>query len=91
MLHSLESLFVLIMDVKVQTEEEDDGDEERDESKEDELLEEAGLLQLNSKLVLLLRQLVVLSLQKGVANIIHVPFFLSSLFVLMKLIINKFI
>ena len=75
MLHSLESLFVLIMDVKVQTEEEDDGDEERDESKEDELLEEAGLLQLNSKLVLLLRQLVVLSLQKGVANIIHVPFF----------------
>ncbi len=77
------------MNVKVEAEEEDDGDEEGDEGQEDELLQEAGLFELDSEFVLLLGQLVVLSLQKGVANVIHVDSSLLILIITQKLIINR--
>ena len=51
-----------IVNIEVEADEEDHGDEERDEGEEDELLEEARLFELDSELVLLLAQLVTFSL-----------------------------
>ena len=64
-------LGVHVVNVEVQAEEQNDSNEGRDECEEDELLEEAGLLNLDSKLVLLLGQLVARALQEDLANIIH--------------------
>ena len=61
----------LVVDVKVQADEENDSDEERDKGQENELLEQSGFLKLDSELVLFLGQLVTFSLEKSVANILH--------------------
>ena len=61
-----------VVDVEVETDEEDDGDEEGNEGEEDELLEEARLLEVNSELVLLLRQFVSVALEQGVSNVFHI-------------------
>ena len=82
------SVFRLIVNIEVQADEEYTGDEERDEGEEDELLEEARLFELNRELVLLLAQLVTLSLQESIANIIH-GFFIFFLINLLTIISNS--
>ena len=56
------SVLRLIVYVKVQADEEYTGNQEGNECKEDQLLEEARLFELDSELVLLLAQLVTFSL-----------------------------
>ena len=65
------SVLRLIVNVKVQADKQYTGYEEGNKCEEDQLLQEARLFELNREFVLLLAQLVTLSLQKGIANIIH--------------------
>ena len=61
-----------VVDVEVQADEQDQGDEEGDESQEDELLEQALLLEVDSEFVLFLGQLVTFTFQKGITNVFHI-------------------
>ena len=61
-----------VVDVEVQADEQNQGDEEGDEGQEDELLEQALLLEVDSEFVLFLGQLVAFTFQKGITNVFHI-------------------
>ena len=52
-----------IVNIEVETDEEDHGDQEADEGQEDELLKQARFLEVHCELVLLFRQLVAITFQ----------------------------
>ena len=52
-----------IVNIEVETDEEDHGNQEADEGQEDELLKQARFLEVHCELVLLFRQLVAITFQ----------------------------
>ena len=60
-----------VLDVEVQTDEQNASDQSRHESEEHQLLKETALLKFDSKLVLLLGKLVTFTTEEGVADIFH--------------------
>ena len=52
-----------IVNIEVEADEEDHGDEERDEGEEDELLEKARFFQIDSELILFFGQFVTVTFQ----------------------------
>ena len=52
-----------IVNIKVETDEEDHGDEERDKGQENELLEKARFFQIDSELILFFGQFVTVTFQ----------------------------
>jgi hypothetical protein len=60
------------VDIEVETDEENDSDQEGDEREEDELLEQTRFLEVDGELVLLLRQFVSITFEKGATNVFHV-------------------
>ena len=62
---------VAIVDVEVQADEQNEGDEEGDEGQEDQLLEQTLLFELDGELVLFLSQLVSFAFQQGITNVFH--------------------
>ena len=60
-----------IVNIEVEADEEDHGDQEADEGQKDKLLEQARFLQVHRELVLFLCQLVAVTFQQGFANVLH--------------------
>lgn len=60
-MHSI--IRMTIVNIEVEADEEDHGDEERDEGEEDELLEKARFFQIDSELILFFGQFVTVTFQ----------------------------
>ena len=69
LVHSLIS--TAIVNIEVETDEEDHGDEERDKSEENELLEQARFLKVDCELILFFGQFVTVAFEKGLTNVFH--------------------